>query len=120
MKNEGHSVTAYECRLMFRRGQENGVINKLSELGTKLGWDATKMKRKFKEEQSKPSQLSSNFKRRAAALLLNVCGIRSKLNMYAIHHVVNGHGIIGRTETIYNAFALDIDTHEDFTGKNKL
>ena len=40
--------------------------------------------------------------------------------MYEIQHVVNDHDIKGLTETLSNAFDLDIDTHEVFTGKDKL
>ena len=40
--------------------------------------------------------------------------------MYEIQHVVNGHDIKGLTETLSNANDFDIDTHELFTGKNKM
>ena len=39
--------------------------------------------------------------------------------MCEIQHVVKGHDIIGLTETLSNAFELDIDTHENSTGKDK-
>ena len=40
--------------------------------------------------------------------------------MHEFQHVVNGHDIIGLTETLSNAFDLNIDTHEVLTGNDKL
>ena len=49
MKDEGYKVNTYEIRLLFRPGQESGVVNILSELGTKLGWQAIQLEKVFKE-----------------------------------------------------------------------
>ena len=40
--------------------------------------------------------------------------------MHKIKRLVNGHGIVGLTEILFNAIDFDIDTHEVFTGKDKL
>ena len=61
-----------------------------------------------------------NSKYKPRTLLLNVRSIRSKLNMHEIQHIVSGLNIIGFTETLPNAIDLNIDTHEVFTGNDKL
>ena len=40
--------------------------------------------------------------------------------MHEIQHIVNGHDMLGITETLSNAFDFNIDTHEVFTGNDKL
>ena len=49
MKDEGHKVTTCNCRLLFQQGRENEVINTLSELGIRLGRQATKLKKVFEQ-----------------------------------------------------------------------
>ena len=36
-------MTTYECRLLYKKGPSNGVINSLDELITKIGWDSGKL-----------------------------------------------------------------------------
>ena len=40
--------------------------------------------------------------------------------MHEIQHVVNGHDILGLTETLSNALDLNKDTHEAFIGNDEL
>ena len=47
LKEEGYEVTIYECRLLYKKGPSNGVINSLDELITKIGWDSGKLKKVF-------------------------------------------------------------------------
>ena len=47
LKEEGYEVTTYECRLLYKKGSSNGVINSLDELITRIGWDSGKLKKAF-------------------------------------------------------------------------
>ena len=49
LKEEGYEVTTYECRLLYKKGPSNGVINSLDELITKIGWESGKLKKSFQQ-----------------------------------------------------------------------
>ena len=53
-------------------------------------------------------------------VLLNVRGIKSKLELNEIYNVVTEHDVIGLTETLSNAFDFEnLKTHEVFSGSDK-
>ena len=47
LKEEGFRVTTNECRLMYSSERNQGIINSLADLQSKLGWDLAKMKEVF-------------------------------------------------------------------------
>ena len=120
MKEAGIRVSTFESRILYTHDGKHGVINSLTELPSKLGWDRAKMKEIFAKYQSTTRFCPNGFKDNISICLLNVRGLNSEINLNEIQRVVSASDIVGLSETLTNVFdAEEFNEHETFTGTDK-